>query len=221
MRFRLTVLAACALALAACDDYDDDSDGVVTVAASTNDPFAPVDPLAGPPGVITSEVDPLDDTFVDPTLGTGVNPGVDPFVDDVPLDDDIGGPYFAPVPVPGSTFGVAGLYDASIRRPLGIDTRYVYITPDGFLVEYDYDLDPYGTGLNCYRRGLPLPLVRNRSDDYLLDGRAVRIVREDLGIGYAYVDILDDDRDGNITETLYYRYPRVSGLAVNDFGRCF
>ena len=95
--------------------------------------------------------------------------------------------------------------------------RYVLITVDGVLVDYDYDLDPYGTGLNCYRRGLPLPLVRDRGDDYLLDGRSVRIAREALGIGFAYIDILDDDRDGDIAESLYYRYPRLSGLSEADF----
>lgn len=152
------------------------------------------------------------------TNAEGATPGG--VAQDLPADDAPGSRPFGPVDVPGDTRTIAGLYDASIERPLGTDVRYVLITVDGVLVVHDYDLDPYGTGLNCYRDGRPLPLVRDRGDDYLLDGRSVRIAREALGIGFGYTDTLDDDRDGDIAEFLYYRYPRADGLSDVDFAAC-
>lgn len=237
MNLRAAALAACPLLLAAgCGDRDEPDDSILR-AEPVSDPFAAVDadaPLAGPGAGITSEL-PVDSVDpIDPTNGAaaGVNDSVpgpeSPRDDGVQVANgvggELGGTYLAPVFVPGGTFGVAGLYDASVRRPLGTDVRYLYITPDGILIVYDYDLDPYGTGLDCYRDGRASPPVsdpgRKRGDDYLVDGRSVRIVRETLGIGYGFTDTLDDDRDGNATECPYHRYPRVTGLSAIDFGLC-
>ena len=221
-----TLVAALALGLVAgCSDDDDDDAPLGDDAARPllGDPFAPVggtntggpDPSRPPVASgapVGGGADGLADGQVDGQTGGPV---------DAPADDDpIAGRPFAPVPVPGDTRDLAGLYDASIGRPLGTDIRYVLITPDGVLVEYDYDLDPYGTGLNCHRAGAPRTLVRERGDDYLLDGRSVRIARETLGIGFGYTDTLDDDRDGDFTDFVYYRYPRLAGVSATDLNLC-
>ena len=200
------------IGLAGCGEYEGDAlpgtDVGLDPDAVDGAPLDPVDVDADP--------DVADPDVADPGDGAaGVDADGDP-----PADDDPVARPFGPVDVPGDTRNIAGLYDGSVRRPLGVDTRYVLITADGTLVVYDYDQDPYGTGLNCYRAGAPLPLVRERGDDYLLDGRSVRIARETLGIGFGFTDTLDDDRDGDATEFLYYRYPRTSGLSVTDLNVC-
>ena len=161
--------------------------------------------------------DGVDPIAGDPLAGGSLEPVGD---DGVPADDDPAARPFAPADVPGDTRNVAGLYDASIARPLGLDVRYVLITSDGTFTLFDYDLDPYGTGLNCFRDGRPRALVRERGDDYLLDGRSVRVARETLGIGFGYTDTLDDDRDGDTSDFVYYRYPRVPGLSALDLAPC-
>ena len=199
-------LALCALGVAGCSDDDDDDDAVPDTAVG-----GPLDPLA-----------PVDGAGVVPDVGSDID--VDPIdggADDLPVDDDPLARPFGPVDVPGDARrNLAGLYDASIRRPRGLDVRYVLIDLGGALVVYDYDQDPYGTGLNCYRAGVPQRLVRDRGDDYLLDGRSVRIARETLGIGFGYTDTLDDDRDGDFTDFVYYRYPLLSGLSALDLNLC-
>ena len=208
--FRTLALGACLVAAAGCSS-DDDDDDLDDVDGPVLFPGAPgADPFAGVPDLDAPGVG--DPDLVDPDL-------------DVPADDDpdglglVGAP-FAPVDVPGDARNVAGLYDASVRRPLGLDVRYLLITVNDTVVVYDYDQDAYGTGLNCYRAGAPVPFVRDRGDDYLLDGRSVRVARDTLGIGFGFTDTLDDDRDGDFTDFVYYRYPLLSGLSVLDLNRC-
>ena len=145
---------------------------------------------------------------------------------EAPAEDDAGAAAarpFAPVSEDGrgpAAADLAGLYDGSIARPLGRDVRYVLITPEATLVVYDYAQDPYGTGANCFVVGPALPLVHRGGDDYLLGGRAVRLARETLGIGFGSPDALDEDGDGDFTEFVYRRFPRVTGLAAADLNAC-
>ena len=203
---RAAALALVASALVGCEDLEepDEPFDPDSLAASPFAP-APADPFAGP-------------TRADAFPGDGGL--VDPDAPDLPADDDPADRPFAPADVAGDYRNLAGLYDASVRRPLGTDVRYVQITAGGAFVVFDYQGDAYGRGGNCFLRGRPGVLVRDRGDDYFLDGRSVRIARETLGIGFGYTDGLDEDRDGDPTDLVYYRYPEVVGLSPLDLVPC-
>ena len=212
-RSPVAALALAALVAAGCDELDEpDEPFDPDTLASAPFASAPIDPLAAPPRPVRGTDDGRPDVVGD-EIGGEVGD------DERPTDDDPARP-FAAADVPGDYRNLAGLYDASIARPLGVDVRYVLITAGGTFTLYDYQLDPYGRGLNCYADGRSRPLVRMRGDDYLLDGRSVRIARETLGIGFGYTDGTDDDRDGDPTDFVYYRYPRVAGLSPLDFVPC-
>ena len=222
-RSPVAALALAALVAGGCDELEE-PDEPFDPAALASAPFAPapIDPFAAPPRPVPGVDDRLADAAGDAAGdAVGDRTGDDDGIDGAerPADDDPARP-FAPVDVPGDYRNLAGLYDASIARPLGVDVRYVLITAGGTFTLYDYQLDPYGRGLNCYADGRPRPLVRERGDDYLLDGRSVRIARETLGIGFGYTDGTDDDRDGDPADFVYYRYPRVAGLSPLDFVPC-
>ena len=91
---------------------------------------------------------------------------------------------------------------------------------------WDYLGDEVANGPNCHWRAGPVDLLPRGDDEYALvhEGKAteetLRMRREGDALVVAYLDEFDDDRDGDVLETLENRLPVAAGLSSVDFTVC-
>lgn len=120
----------------------------------------------------------------------------------------------------GDITPIAGLYNA--ERTIGgeVDERYAYFDAVGLYTVYDMDQDAFGSGQNCYRPSTPVSVTPNGGDSYTVGERESTIVRSDSGLSLEFVDMTDEDEDGDTTETLSLDWPIVAGISVEDLIVC-
>jgi hypothetical protein len=128
---------------------------------------------------------------------------------------------------PGSnTFPIAGFWDNSTLDSAGQeDIIYVEISPDGQVTEYDYDQDAFGAGQNCYyvTQSQLTALGDNRYQQTdPTDGSVEEFTAISSGdvLTVTYVDVEDDNNNGQTTDLITESYPAVVGTTAIDLTPC-
>lgn len=121
---------------------------------------------------------------------------------------------------PGSTSQIAGLWDITdFDTEFGEDIFYIEIFDDGSTISYDYQQDEFDDGDNCYiiERDLTLTPIggdqyRSDTTGFPEDTEILTITRNNNVLTVSYIDVEDENNNGNTTETLTFNYPLLTGV---------
>ena len=201
-------------------------DGPVTETPAVPVPGVDDEPVTGPPTEPGTGTD--DEPVTEPPAGPG-DPVDGPISGPPPIPTlPTDGPGTSELPGTADTSAIAGLWNISeeeffLGESEGIDVVYVDIGADGNATYYDYQQDEVDMGDNCYEieSGIVRFLGNNTYavDPDTIDAIEATIVRNGNTLDVSYVDVNDDNENGDVTETLSFSYPLLTGVDP-EFNEC-
>ena len=119
-----------------------------------------------------------------------------------------------------SSDSIAGLWNVTDVDPdFGEDIAYVRIFSDGKVIFYDYQQDEFDAGDNCYLIDNDQTLTPIGGNQYRSEiagfpafTQTWTITRSGDVLTVSYVDIFDENDNGNLTEILTFNYPMLTGV---------